>query len=92
MTSSCSPGITPNPGLARLLAALSIVLLVVFLAAVLSTALPPKLLDPQGQLPLAAALINSASLALMGSLLLPRLPPERAGPDWLSPVWDWLLP
>ncbi len=57
--------------LARLLAALSGVLLVVFLAAVLPVALPPRLLDPQWQLQLAAALINNASLALMGALLLP---------------------
>jgi len=71
MTSSPSPAIAPNPGLARLLAALSIVLLVVFLAAVLTTALPPKLLDPQWQLQLAAALINNATLALVGALLLP---------------------
>jgi len=71
MTSSPTPAITPNPALARLLAALSIVLLVVFLAAVLSTALPPSLLDPQWQLALIATLVNSASLALMGALLLP---------------------
>jgi hypothetical protein len=71
MTSSPSLAIAPNPALARLLAALSIVLLVVFVAAVLSTALPPKLLDPQWQLALIATLVNSASLALMGALLLP---------------------
>ncbi len=71
MTSSPSPAIAPHPGLARLLAALSIVLLVVFLASVLVTALPPRLLEPQWQLALIAALVNSASLALMGALLLP---------------------
>ncbi len=71
MTSSPSPAIAPHPALARLLAVLSIVLLVVFLASVLSTALPPRLLDPQWQLALVAALINSAYLALMGALLLP---------------------
>ncbi len=65
------PGIAPHPGLARLLAALSIVLLVVFLAAVLSTALPPKFLDAQWQLQLATSLISYATLPLVGALLLP---------------------
>nr|WP_286194616.1 HpsJ family protein [Synechococcus sp. CCY 0621] len=71
VTSSPTPAISPNPTLARLLAPLSIVLLVVFLAAVLTTALPPRLLDPQWQLQAIAVLVNSASLALIGALLLP---------------------
>ncbi len=71
VTSSPTPAISPNPTLARLLATLSIVLLVVFLAAVLTTALPPRLLDPQWQLQVIAALVNNASLALIGALLLP---------------------
>ena len=71
MTSSPNPLIAPNPALARLLAVFSIVLLVVFLASVLTTALPPQLLDPQWQLQLIAVLVNSASLALIGALLLP---------------------
>lgn len=71
MTSSPVPAIRANPALARQLAALSIVLLVVFLAAVLSTALPPRLLDPQWQLQLIAVLVNTASLALIAALLLP---------------------
>jgi hypothetical protein len=71
VTTSPSPAIAPNPSLARLLAVLSMVLLVVFLAAVLTTALPPKLLEPQWQLQLIAVLVNSASLALIGALLLP---------------------
>ncbi|MBW4529543.1 MAG: HpsJ family protein [Aphanothece saxicola GSE-SYN-MK-01-06B] len=71
MTSSPTPAIAPNSALARLLGALSIVLLVVFLAAVLTTALPPRLLDPQWQLQLIAVLVNSASLALIGCLVLP---------------------
>jgi len=71
VNSSPSPTIAPHPALARLLAVLSIVLLVVFLAAVLTAALPPKLLDPQWQLALVAALVNGASLALIGALLLP---------------------
>jgi hypothetical protein len=71
VTSSPTPAIAPNPALARLLAPLSIVLLVVFLAAVLTTALPPRLLDPQWQLQAIAVLVNSASLALIGALLLP---------------------
>jgi hypothetical protein len=47
VASSPTPPIASNPTLARLVTALSIVLLVVFLAAVLTAALPPKLLDPQ---------------------------------------------
>jgi hypothetical protein len=70
VTSSPTHAIAPNPSLAHLLAVLSIVLLVVFLAAVLTTALPPKLLDPQWQLALIAALVNNTSLALVGALLL----------------------
>jgi hypothetical protein len=58
VTSSPTHAIAPNPSLAHLLAVLSIVLLVVVLAAVLTTALPPKLLDPQWQLALIAALLN----------------------------------
>ena len=71
VTSSPTPAISPNPTLARLLATLSIVLLVVFLAAVLTTALPPRLLDPRWQLQAIAVLVNSASLALIGALLQP---------------------
>ena len=48
--------------MARLLAALSIVLRVMFLGAVLTTALPPRLLDPQWQLQLATTLISCATL------------------------------
>ncbi|MCP9834238.1 MULTISPECIES: hypothetical protein [unclassified Cyanobium] len=59
-----------SAAVARLLATVSPVLLAVFLAAVLTAALPPKLLDPAWQLGLIAALINNASLALMGVLLL----------------------
>ncbi len=70
MTSSPTAPTTPHPFLARLLAAPSVVLLVVFLASVLSTAPPPRLLEPQWHLALIAALVNSASLALMGALLL----------------------
>lgn len=70
---SPSPPLSPVPSapLPRLLEALSIVLLVVFLAAVLTTALPPRLLDPQWQLGSTEVLINNASLALIGALLLP---------------------
>jgi signal transduction histidine kinase len=71
VTSTPTSAIAPNPSLARLLAALSIVLLVVFLAAVLTTALPPKLLDPQWQLQFATTVISYATLPLIGALLLP---------------------
>jgi hypothetical protein len=70
---SASPDFTlaASPYLSRLLATLSPVLLVVFLAAVSTVALPPKLLDPAWQLALIATIITNASLALMGTLLLP---------------------
>jgi len=71
MRSDGAPPVAPSPFLSQLLGALSIVLLVVFLAAVFTTALPLKLLDPQRQLQFVAALINNAALALMGALLLP---------------------
>lgn len=71
MSPSPPPSTVPSGSLPRLLEALSIVLLAVFLAAVLSTALPPRLLDPQWQLGFTEVLINNASLALIGALLLP---------------------
>jgi len=60
-----------SPYLSRLLATLSLVLLVVFVAAVVTTALPPRLLDPAWQLALIAAIITNAPLALIGTLMLP---------------------
>ncbi|MDM7954452.1 MAG: HpsJ family protein [Cyanobium sp. CZS 25K] len=71
MTDSPASALATSPYLSRLLATLSLVLLVVFLAAVGSVALPPKLLDPPWQLALIATVITNASLALMGTLLLP---------------------
>ena len=56
--------------MARLLAALSLILLVMFLAAMVIAAAPPKLLDLSWQLGVSAALINNAFMALMGVLLL----------------------
>lgn len=56
--------------MARLLAALSLVLLVMFVAAMVIASAPPKLLDHSWQLGVIAALINNAFLALMGVLLL----------------------
>jgi hypothetical protein len=53
-----------------MLAALSLVLLVMFVAAMVIAAAPPKLLDHSWQLGVIAALINNAFLALMGVLLL----------------------
>ncbi len=50
--------------------ALSLVLLVMFVAAMVIAAAPPKLLDPSWQLGVIAALINNAFLALMSVLLL----------------------
>ncbi len=49
--------------------ALSLALLGIFLAAVLVSAWPPKLLDPNWQLGLIQNLINNGSLALIGALL-----------------------
>lgn len=60
-----------SDSLSTVLSALSIVLLVIFLASILTTALPPKPLEPQWQLALIAALINNGSLALVGALLTP---------------------
>jgi hypothetical protein len=55
--------IWPSVPLARWLSVFSSALLVVFLAGVLTTALPPRLMDPQWQLALAAALMNNATVA-----------------------------
>jgi hypothetical protein len=55
---------------ARLLAALSLIFLVMFVAAVVIASAPPKLLDQTWQLAVIAALINNAFLALMGVLLM----------------------
>jgi len=58
-----------DPDLAAVLEALSLALLGIFLAAVLVSAWPPKLLDPNWQLGLIQNLINNGSLALLGALL-----------------------
>jgi len=55
--------------LAAVLEALSLALLGNLLAAVLVSAWPPKLLDPNWQLGLIQNLINNGSLALLGALL-----------------------
>jgi hypothetical protein len=62
--------ITVNPDLAAVLEFLSLALLGIFLAAVLMSALSPKLLDPRWQLDLISNLINNGSLALVGALLI----------------------
>jgi hypothetical protein len=59
------------------------VLLVVFLAAVLTAALPPKLLDPQWQLQFATTLISYATLPVVGALLLPLA-------VWVDPAYHRL--
>ncbi|MEA5391442.1 HpsJ family protein [Cyanobium gracile UHCC 0139] len=71
MTASPDSTLPASPYLSRLLATLSLVLLVVFVAAVGTVAVPPRLLDPTWQLALIAAIITNASLALIGTLLLP---------------------
>ena len=63
--------ITTDPSLAGVLEALSLALLGLFVAAVLVSAWPAKILDPQWQLGLTADLINNGSLALVGALLTP---------------------
>ncbi|MBD2550904.1 hypothetical protein H6G65_15190 [Microcystis elabens FACHB-917] len=73
--------------LARLLAALSIVLLVVFLANVLTTVLPPKLLDPPWQIGFTTTVINNAALALMGALLLPLARWVDPGNQRMRELW-----
>jgi hypothetical protein len=96
MSVSPASAIASSPYLARLLAALSPVLLVVFLAAVGSVALPPKLLDPSWQLALIASFITNASLALMGTLLLPLALGFDSTNHWLRARWHsfrrWALP
>ena len=62
-------GITINPDLAAVLEALPLALLGIFLASVLVSGWPLKLLDPQWKLGLIGNLINTASLALVGALL-----------------------
>jgi len=68
---SSSFAITTDPSLAGVLEALSLVLLGLFVAAVLVSAWPAKILDPHWQLALTADLINNGSLALVGALLTP---------------------
>ena len=63
--------VTTDPSLAGVLEALSLALLGLFVAAVVVSAWPAKILDPQWQLGLTADLINNGSLALVGALLTP---------------------
>lgn len=63
--------VTTDPSLASVLEALSLALLGLFVAAVVVSAWPAKILDPQWQLGLTADLINNGSLALVGALLTP---------------------
>ena len=70
MSQSSPDGRDPSLSLASLLSALSSVLLVVFLASVLSAVLPPKPIDPQWQLLLAASLVNNATVAVVAALLM----------------------
>lgn len=55
---------------ARLLASISTALLAVFLAGVLFTALPPRLLDSEWQLDVSGALVNNGAIALVAFLLV----------------------
>ena len=71
MQSKSPTPISTDPALAGILEALSLALLGIFLAAVLVSAWPPKLLDAQWHLALTADLINNGSLALVGALLTP---------------------
>lgn len=63
--------VTTDPSLASVLEALSLALLGLFVAAVVVSAWPAKILDPQWQLGLTADLIYNGSLALVGALLTP---------------------
>jgi hypothetical protein len=72
-----------DPFLADVLEAVSLGLLAIFLAAVVVSAWPPKLLDPQCQLGLTKDLINNGSLVLLGAMLTPSgsgLPSRQRSP------------
>ena len=70
MNDGPTTGIHSSVPLARWLSIFSTTLLGVFLAAVLTTAVPPRLMDPQWQLALVAALVNNATAAVLAALLL----------------------
>lgn len=53
-----------------ILSRISIALFVIFAAVVISTALPPRLLNPTWQLRLIAALVNNGTLALLAFVLM----------------------
>ncbi len=95
MQSKSSTSISTNPSLAVVLEALSLALLGIFLASVVVSAWPPKLLDPQWQLGLTAGLINNGSLALVGALLTPLALAFDPGSDRLrarrKPFRHWAL-
>jgi len=75
--------IATDPSLAGVLEALSLALLGIFLAAVVISGWPPKVLEPQWQLGFSAALINNASVALVGALLTPLALAFHPGSDRL---------
>ncbi|KEF43342.1 MAG: hypothetical protein ER33_00950 [Cyanobium sp. CACIAM 14] len=83
MNDSATSEIEPRISLARWLSVFSICLSVVFLAGVLTAALPPRLMDPQWQLSLVAALVNNAPVAVLAVLLL-------ALAVWVHPASDRL--
>jgi len=60
-----------STSLGEMLQSLGLVLLVVFAISVLAATFPIQVLDAQWQLGLVSALVNNASLALVGGLLLP---------------------
>lgn len=70
MNGILSRGIQPSVPLYRWLSIFAICLLPVFLAGVLSAAVPRRLIDPQWQLTLVAALVNNAILCVLSGLLL----------------------
>ena len=78
-----SSPISSDPSLAGILEAISLAMLGVFLATVAVRAWPLKILDSQWQLGFAAELINSASLALVGALLIPLALAFHPGSDRL---------
>ena len=78
-----SSPISSDPSLAGILEAISLAMLGVFLATVVVRAWPLKILDSQWQLGFAAELINSASLALVGALLIPLALAFHPGSDRL---------
>lgn len=84
--------------LACLLSRVGLALCGIFLAPVISVAMPPRLLDPVWQLSVISALINNGSIALVGFVLILIAASLHDDSSWLgssinaSPAWPWGCP